>query len=250
MTDKKPPFNINRLNSLIKKYTPRARTEEPNSADLVALLIHSSLLYDATMEDADAAIQRIRSRNVDFNEFRVNLVEEMVTTIGAKYPDAFARMRKLRMTFFDLFRRHHRVSLEQLVGKPKRDVRIYLENLEGMGTYVVSRMLLIGFEVALIPIDHTTVDLLVHNEVLSEDMKPTAVTEMFAKKFKSDRSRQIHFALIAAVEAFHASGRAQTARELRESKKKPHGAAAVSAEKAKDAAKAKSKPRAKASKSH
>ena len=229
MTEKKPALNINRMNSLVKKYGAKARTEEPNAADLTALLIHSSLLYDATTEMADASMQRIRSRNVDFNEFRVNLVEEMVTTIGAKYPDGFGRMRRLRMTLFDLFRRHHRVSLEQLVGKPKRDVRIYLENLEGMRSYVVSRIMLIGFDVALVPIDQTAVDLLVHYEILPEDTKPSVVTELFAKKFKSDRARQIHFALVAATDAFHTSGRAEEARTTRETMKKPRGAAATSA---------------------
>ena len=247
MTEKKPAFNINRLNSLVKKYSARARTEEPNVADLTALLIHSSLLYDATTEMADTAMQRVRSRNVDFNEFRVNLVEEMVTTIGLKYPDGFGRMRRLRMTLFDLFRRHHRVSLEQLVGKPKKDVRIYLENLEGMRTYAVSRMMLLGFDVALVPIDQTTVDMLVHYEVLPEDMKPSSLTELFAKKFKSDRARQMHFALVAAADAFHTSGRAEEARIKREATKKPRGAAATSAEHAKTHPKPVAKPSAKTS---
>lgn len=246
MTEKKPAFNINRLNSLVKKYSARARTEEPNVTDLTALFIHSSLLYDATTEMADTAMQRVRSRNVDFNEFRVNLVEEMVATIGLKYPDGFERMRRLRMTLFDLFRRHHRVTLEQLVGKPKRDVRIYLEHLERIPTYVVSRMLLLGFDVALVPIDQTTIDLLVHYEVLSEDMKPNLLTELFAKKFKSERARQMHFALVAATDAFHNSGRAEEARIKRKSTKKPRGAAARSAEIAKTIRKTKTKSKAKA----
>ncbi|MSR43951.1 MAG: hypothetical protein EXS15_01130 [Phycisphaerales bacterium] len=240
MTEKKPAFNINRLNSLVKKYSARARTEEPNSSDLLALMLHSSLLYDATTDMADTALQRIRTRNVDFNEFRVNLVEEMVETIGTKYPDGFERMRRLRMTLFDLFRRHHRVGLEQLVGKPKRDVRTYLENLEGMPTFVVSRCMLLGFEVALVPIDWATIDLLTHYEVLTEPIKPSALTEIFAKKFKSDRSREMHFALSAAVDAFHKSGKADVARKTREAIKLPRGAAAASA-----ASAAKAKPKAK-----
>ena len=133
------------------------------------------------------------------------------------------------------------------MGKPKRDVRIYLENLEGMRTYAVSRMMLLGFEVALVPIDQTTVDLLVHYEVLPEDMKPSALTELFAKKFKSDRARQMHFALVAATDAFHNSGRAEEARIKREATKKPRGAAATSAEHAKTHPKPVAKPRAKTS---
>ena len=248
MTEKKQAFNINRLNSLVKKYSARARGEEPNATDLLGLMIHSSLLYDATTEMADAAIQRIRSRNVDFNEFRVNLVDEMVTTIGVKYPEGFERMRGLRRTLFDLFRRHHKVSLEQLVGKPKRDVRTYLENLEGMPSYVVSRTMLLGFDVPLVPIDLTTVDMLIHYEVLTEAVKPSELTETFAKKFSSDRATLMHFALVAATDTFHDSGKAEAARIARESVKKPSGAAAASAaasakKKAKEASRSKARSR-------
>jgi len=98
-----------------------------------------------------------------------------------------------------------------------------------------------------VPIDQTTVDLLVHYEVLPEDMKPSALTELFAKKFKSDRARQMHFALVAAADAFHNSGRAEEARIKREATKKPRGAAATSAEHAKTHPKPAAKPRVKTS---
>ena len=116
-----------------------------------------------------------------------------------------------------------------------------------MRTYAVSRMMLLGFDVALVPIDQTTVDMLVHYEVLPEDMKPSSLTELFAKKFKSDRARQMHFALVAAADAFHTSGRAEEARIKREATKKPRGAAATSAEHAKTHPKPVAKPRAKTS---
>jgi len=233
MKDRKPHFNINRFNSLIKKWTPKARTEEPNSGDLVALFIHSSLLYDATLEQADAALTRIRSRNVDFNEFRVNLVEEMVQTIGPKFPEGFSRMRRVRSTLADVFRRHHKVSLEQLVGKPKRDVRTYLEHLDGMPTYVSSRMMLIGFGVALVPIDQTTVDLMRHTEVLVDDATPMEFAAALERRFSQERALQIHYALTAAVDHFHNSGRAEEARKAREAKPKLRGAVKQAVERAK-----------------
>ncbi|NBX35949.1 MAG: hypothetical protein EBR10_01825 [Planctomycetes bacterium] len=233
MKDRKTHFNINRFNSLIKKWTPKARTEEPNSGDLVALFLHSSLLYDATLEQADAALARIRSRNVDFNEFRVNLVEEMVQTINPKFPEAFSRMRRVRSTLADVFRRHHKVSLDQLVGKPKRDVRTYLEHLDGMPTYVSSRMMLVGFEVALVPIDQTTVDLMRHTEVLVDDATPAEFAAALERRFSLERALQVHHALTAAVDHFHTSGRAEEARKERESKPKPRGAVRQAMERAK-----------------
>ena len=233
MKESKVPFNINRLNSFVRKWSARARSEEPNTSELMALLIHSSLLADATTEMADNAMQRVRSQNVDFNEFRVNLVDEMVTSIGVKYPDAFERMRHLRMTMFDLFRRHHKVSLDQLIGKPKKDVKTYIENLEGMPHFVATRFLLLGFDSPGVPVDWTTIDLLVHEEILSEPTEPDVLMKAWAKKFKSDRAKSIHFALQAAKDGFLDSGKAAAARKSRESTRKLSGAAAASAQAAK-----------------
>ena len=233
MKDAKVSFNINRLNTLVRKWSARARSEEPNTSDLLALMVHSSLLCDASTEMADTAIQKIRSHNVDFNEFRVNLVDEMVGTIGVKYPDAFERMRHLRMTMFDLFRRHHKVSLDQLVGKPKRDVKIYVENLEGMPTYVVARFMLLGFDFPGVPVDWTTIDWLVQEEVLPESVEPEALMKVWAKKFRAERARAIHFALVAATDSFHNSGKAAAARKVREGTRKLGGAAAASVARAK-----------------
>lgn len=230
-----PHFNINRFNSLVKKWSAKARQEEPNSGDLVALFLHSSLLYDSTTDHADSALARIRSRNVDFNELRVNLVEDMVQTVGVKYPDAFSRMRRVRSTLADVYRRHHKVSLEQLVGKPKRDVRIYLEHLDGMPTYVASRMMLLGFQVALVPVDQSMVDLMVHHEVLEEAVTPNEFAAALEKRFSSDRALQVHHALTAALDHFHESGKAEEARTEREAKPKPRGAVAQAIKRAKAA---------------
>ncbi|MSR28772.1 MAG: hypothetical protein EXS03_04245 [Phycisphaerales bacterium] len=233
MKDAKPSYNINRLNSLVLKWGARARAEEPNTSDLLALFIHSTLLADASTEMADNAMQKIRSQNVDFNEFRVSLVDEMVAVIGVKYPDAFQRMRGLRMTMFDLFRRHHKVSLDQLIAKPTKDVKIYMENLEGMPPFVSTRFLLLGFGYPSVPVDWTTIDFLMHEEVLNEPIEPAQLMKEWSKKFKSERARAIHFALVAGTDAFHAGGKASKARKARESTPKLSGAAAASAEAAK-----------------
>ena len=145
-------------------------------------------------------------------------------------------MRGLRMTFFDLFRRHHKVTLDQLIGKPKKDVKIYMENLEGMKTYAVARFMLLGFEFPGIPVDWTTIDWLVEQEVLPEEVEPEALMKLWAKTFKAERAKTIHFALVAATDSYHNSGKASAARKAREAKPKLGGAAAAAVAKAKAAA--------------
>ena len=222
---KKINVNQTKFNALWKKHAPKARVTEPNAADLVALLVHSSLLYDATRKQADEATQRIRSSSVDWNEFRVNHVDDMVGVIGVRYPDAFARMKRLRMSLNDVYLRHHRVSLDILVGKPKRDVRTYLENLEGMPAYVVARFMLLAMGVPLIPVDQTLVDqkvdqrlvdLLVDKGVLSERADPVLVSEALAKVIRADRAAEVHASLVVATDEFWTSGKALKVRKDRE----------------------------------
>lgn len=213
---KKIAIHQKKFHALWKRHLPKARVTEPNAADLVALLVHSSLLYDAPRKMADEATQRIRSANVDWNEFRVNLIEDMVQTIGMRYPDAFARMRRLRLSLNDVYSRHHRVSLDILIGKPKRDVRTYLENLEGMPAYVVARFMLLAMNVPLIPVDQTLVDLLVEKGVLDEPADPTLLADQLAKIVRPDKAAEVHAALTAAAEEFWSSGKALKVRKDRE----------------------------------
>lgn len=213
---KKINVNQTKFNALWKRHAPKARVTEPNAADLVALLVHSSLLYDATRKQADEATQRIRSSSVDWNEFRVNLVDDMVGIVGVRYPDSFARMKRLRMSLNDVYLRHHRVSLDMLVGKPKRDVRTYLENLEGMPAYVVARFMLLAMGVPLIPVDQTLVDLLVEKEVLSEPADPILVSEAIAKVVRPDKAAEVHASLVVATDEFWTSGKALKVRKDRE----------------------------------
>ncbi len=213
---KKIAISQTKFNALWKRHAPKARVTEPNAADLVALLVHSSLLYDATRKQADEATQRIRSSSVDWNEFRVNHVDDMVGIIGVRYPDAFARMKRLRMSLNDVYLRHHRVSLDILVGKPKRDVRTYLENLEGMPAYVVSRFMLLAMGVPLVPVDQTLVDLLVDKGVLAEPADPLLVSEAIAKAIRPDKAAEVHAALAVATDEFWTSGKALKVRKDRE----------------------------------
>ncbi|MBM4114395.1 MAG: hypothetical protein FJ252_00770, partial [Phycisphaerae bacterium] len=88
MTAKKHQFVQTKFSALVKRHAQPEHAADPNAVDPVALLISSFLMYDAPSHMAEAAMQKIRSATVDFNEFRVSLVEEMVQIIGVRYPRA------------------------------------------------------------------------------------------------------------------------------------------------------------------
>ncbi|MBM4052636.1 MAG: hypothetical protein FJ270_07865 [Planctomycetes bacterium] len=206
MTAKKPQFHPSKFSSLIKRHAQPEHTADPNAVDPVALLISSFLMYDAPSHMAVAAMQKIRSATVDFNEFRISLVTEMVQMIGVRYPRAEERCKALRRVLYDIFRHHHKVSLAHLEGHPKQHIRAYLDNLDGMIAYVSNRVCLLRFNVHAIPVDQTTHELLVEEGALSPTVTLSAAAGVLERNIRAGHGLGSYFALQAAADKRHAGG--------------------------------------------
>jgi len=206
MTAKKPQFHQTKFNALVKRHEQPSHTADPNAVDPVALLISSFLMYDAPTHMAEAAMQKIRSATVDFNEFRVSLVEEMVHMIGVRYPRAEERCKALRRVLYDIFRHHHKVSLSHLEGHPKQHIRAYLDNLDGMIAYVSNRVCLLRYGVHAIPVDQTTHELLIEEGALTPTVSLSDAAGVLERNIRAGHGLESYFALQAAADKRHASG--------------------------------------------
>ncbi len=206
MTAKKPQFVQTKFSALVKRHAQPEHTADPNAVDPVALLISSFLMYDAPSHMAEAAMQKIRSATVDFNEFRVSLVEEMVQIIGVRYPRAEERCKALRRVLYDIFRHHHKVSLSHLEGHPKQHIRAYLDNLDGMIAYVSNRVCLLRYGVHAIPVDQTTHELLIEEGALSPNVSLSDAAGVLERNIRAGHGLESYFALQAAADKRHAAG--------------------------------------------
>ncbi len=206
MTAKKPQFVQTKFSALVKRHAQPEHTADPNAVDPVALLISSFLMYDAPSHMAEAAMQKIRSATVDFNEFRVSLVEEMVQMIGVRYPRAEERCKALRRVLYDIFRHHHKVSLSHLEGHPKQHIRAYLDNLDGMIAYVSNRVCLLRYGVHAIPVDQTTHELLIEEGALSPTVSLSDAAGVLERNIRAGHGLESYFALQAAADKRHAAG--------------------------------------------
>jgi endonuclease III len=206
MTAKKTQFHPTKFSALVKRHEQPQHTADPNAVDPVALLISSFLMYDAPSHMAEAAMQKIRSATVDFNEFRVSLVEEMVQMIGVRYPRAEERCKALRRVLYDIFRHHHKVSLSHLEGHPKQHIRAYLDNLDGMIAYVSNRVCLLRYGVHAIPVDQTTHELLVEEGALSPTVSLSDAAGVLERNIRAGHGLESYFALQAAADKRHAAG--------------------------------------------
>jgi hypothetical protein len=163
-------------------------------------------MYDAPSHMAEAAMQKIRSATVDFNEFRVSLVEEMVQIIGVRYPRAEERCKAMRRVLYDIFRNRHAVSLAHLEGHPKQHIRQYLDNLDGMIAYVSNRVCLLRYGVHAIPVDQTTHELLVEEGALSPTVSLSDAAGVLERNIRAGHGLESYFALQAAADKRHAAG--------------------------------------------
>jgi hypothetical protein len=81
------------------------------------------------------------------------MAQETLEFIGVRYPRGLERCQRLRAVLRDIYSREHDVCLDGLSGEGKREVRRYLDSLDGMVPYVASRLALLCFETHAMPVD-------------------------------------------------------------------------------------------------
>ncbi len=216
-----------RLQSLLRAHASPAPPEpETGTPDLVELLVHSFLVWEATQAQADAALARIRHATVSFNDFRVSLVNEVVDLIGPRYPRVQERAIRVRAAINDLFRREHSVSLERAAGLSKRDAKTYLESLQGIVPFVSARVSLLGLGVHGVPVDEQTLGALVHHGVLHEETTVVEATGWLQRHISAEKAIAAHRALQRAAEAFAAKGAGRAGKSARGAAKPARSGAA------------------------
>jgi hypothetical protein len=175
-----------RLSALVRKYAAHAPPDFPDIADPVAVLIQSFLLWESSTSLALAAYDRLKTRVVDFNDFRVCLSPEMVDHIGSRYPRAAERCTRLRNALNDLYHREHVVSFTRAQSLGKREARTYVESLTGVTPFVTARLLHLSFDVHGIPVDEQRLRLLVAANVVPAGAPLVEVAGWLARHVKAD----------------------------------------------------------------
>ena len=189
--------NVKKLNSLIKKLAKPAPTVFPDGDDSIVVLVQSFLMWEATTEKALIAYQRIIDDVVDFNDLRACMPFEVADMIGARYPKALERCERLRATLRDIYRGEHAVCFEALRDKGKRDIKKYIDSLDGITPYVASRVQLTAFDVHSIPVDEQLRLRLVAAEVVDAKQSVGDLTNWLARQIKAEEGQAVHAAFQA-----------------------------------------------------
>lgn len=174
----------NVLNRLLKEHAPAKRMPENALRDIepaCALLVYSFLLWESTPKHAAAGINHLGDSIIDLNDLRVAMPAEIVEITSMRDGLALERAERLRATLNDIYRREHIVTLARLESISKREVRDYLDGLEGMPAFVSARMTLLGFGGHAVPLDAKLQKLLT-NEGVFPSGTPLAEAEHWLER--------------------------------------------------------------------
>jgi hypothetical protein len=204
MTVKIEAPNAAKLAIFLKKHASAGAalrtTCEPAGMDLVDLFVHSYLLWQAPSADATAALKRLKSAFIDWNDMRVSLVSDIIDVIGHKHWRAHDRVSRLREAMNGIFRREHKVSLERLRTLMKKDAVSYMDTLPGMVPFVANRVLLVGVDFHSVPLEEFGLQLLVQAGVFPSGMGLSDAANWVTRHVKAEEAREAHGALLAAVD--------------------------------------------------
>ena len=203
---KKADLRGTAFQSLVRQLDLTAMSPSPEGDDPIATIVFSHLLWDASLRKAEAAFARIRSSLVDYNELRVALPGEIVDVIGPRYPHALDRAQRLRATLNDLYRREHRMDIERLREMGKREVKRYLDTLDGIIPFVSTRVGLLCFDVHGVPVDAPLQAMLVQCGAVEESATLSDICGWLNRRVKSGEAATVHAGLLRWLAATGTNG--------------------------------------------
>ncbi len=174
--------------------------------DPVAVMVHSWLLWEASTEQAEAAMRKLLDAFVDYNEIRVSLPHEKASVIGKRYPRLEERLHGIRRTLHSLYLKRHALSFDHLADKGKRDIKSDIEDLDGMHPFVAARVLRMSFEVHALPADDQLSALLYEHGVIDEPVDPDELSSWLGSSVKADDAIDVMAALQSSVDVAWSKG--------------------------------------------
>ena len=191
-----------KLASLLKRLQKtHGQVDTPAQLKPIDRLVRSFLQWESTTHKAAQAHEQLQAAMVDHNELRVSHWHEIVDVIGRDYPNAQERATLLRQVLQEIYLHERAVSLQGLSGKPKKQVRAYLENLPGIPTYVTAQVMLLAFGGHAIPVDESLTQLLRNEGVVESDATVEKTQSFLERQIKADRSVEMHLLLQAWVDS-------------------------------------------------
>ena len=159
-----------RVRRLYKKLSSESeQASDPEPTDPLEQLMLGLLGWEASEANAAKALRELKSQMTDLNEVRVSSVHEINTVIRRFVPNGTRCARCIRRSLNSIFEREHRVSLDVLVNRGRREARQYLDSLDGITPYAVASVMLWSLGAHGIPVSQRLLDVLRERDLVEPE---------------------------------------------------------------------------------
>ena len=176
-----------------KRFVPSvtAPPHKPDEVDpAIHLLLYSFMLWESTPTLAAESLARLYDSFVDLNELRVAFAQEIAESFEQTDVYTAERAERVRATLNDIYAREHAISIDHLAEAPKREVRDYLESLEGMTGFVAARVTLLCFGGHAIPVDALLAGKLCKAGVIAPSVSPGKAGRWLERHIRAGQAHQ------------------------------------------------------------
>ncbi len=157
---------------------PRASVDDPPApVTVIAAAVHATMLWEASLSEADAALQQLTQHFADHNDMRVALPSHLIHAIGSEYPLAVERVLRLKSWLSDLYRRSNSLDLEYLRDLSKADARRELLTLHGLPDFAAAHVTVWSLGGHAIPVDERLLSLLKAERLVDASLTPAGAME-------------------------------------------------------------------------
>jgi endonuclease III len=190
-----------RLGLLIKDLRKRADvTPIKPDRDALQQIIHGFLTWESSHNQAEPAYARIVKTMVDYNDLRVTDPAELVELIGTRYARVEERVIRLLRVLNALYVREHNTQLPAITTMGKREVRTYLETLDGMAPYVAATVCLLILDAHAMPVDEQLLNRLKSDHIVADDASIEQAQSFLEQNVAAAEGIEVYFLLRAYVE--------------------------------------------------
>ncbi len=166
---------------------------------LVHELVVSMLLWNASPQQAAAAMGRLQAAVVDHNELRVLFPDEMTSLLGPRYPMVEERVHRLGLVLNAVFENEHAMTLESLKDAAKRDAKTYLDAVPGLPPFAAARVFLLGLGGHAFPVDERLAAVLIEDEAVEPELDAPGIAAKLERALRAGEAEPAYARLEAYV---------------------------------------------------
>jgi hypothetical protein len=161
--------NLKKLFAILKKGDETSK--KPVYHDPIEAIVFAVLCEESTESRTKAALKRIQSHFVDFNDLRVARVEEIAEVIGQDIKEPEKCAIKLTSLLNAIFQKYDCLSPEDLTSTGKKGIKEILEKFNGITNFISRYIMLTVFNSHAVPLTEKMIQYLKAYDAVESELE-------------------------------------------------------------------------------